>query len=214
MGGSIGRTVDLSAAARADEFARAHAAMLKDGRLQFKLTEFTTPDPPRWLDWLAKALEGAAPVLNIVFWSGVAVGVLLVCFFIVREVLAARRDPDNSNRLRLGDEGWRPDLKKARVLLADADRLAAEGRFAEAAHLLLLKGVDDVGERRPGELKPALTSREIAALPQLPAQARSAFGTIAAVVERSLFGGRDVDQAAWTDCRQSYEALVFAETWR
>ena len=32
-----------------------------------------------------------------------------------------------------------------RVLLADADALAAEGRFAEAAHLLLLRGVQCVG---------------------------------------------------------------------
>jgi len=40
--------------------------------------------------------------------------------------------------------------------LGDADALAAEGRFAEAAHLLLVRGVNrDFAAKRPGVLRPA-----------------------------------------------------------
>ena len=38
----------------------------------------------------------------------------------------------------------------ARARLArEADALAAEGRFAEAIHHLLLRSVEDIGRRRP-----------------------------------------------------------------
>lgn len=212
MGGGASRSAE--AAAPGGSLAEAHAALLRDSRLQFELNLLKPPKPPPWLEALGKFLEAAWPVLNVLFWIGVALVVALIVWFIVREVIQSRiglKKPKTENR---PDTAWRIDAQKARILLADADQLAEEGRFAEAAHLLLLKGVEDVHDRRPREIKPALTSREIAALPQLPEQARQAFGAIAAVVERSLFGGRDVDAGAWSDCRRSYEALVLAEAWR
>ena len=45
----------------------------------------------------------------------------------------------------------------ARARLADADALAAAGRFAEAVHLLLYRSVDDISDRRPGLVRPAMT---------------------------------------------------------
>jgi hypothetical protein len=72
-----------------------------------------------------------------------------------------------------GGESWRPDAAVARVLLADADALAAKGRYAEAAHLLLRRSVQDIEGSRPRLVRPALTSRDIAAHPGLPDAARS-----------------------------------------
>jgi len=187
--------------------------MLRDHGLQFVLRDYRTPAPPRWLDWLGDFLNAAMPGLNFFFWVGVAALVALIVFFLGRELLGLRmrrRKPERTEP----QSAWRFDEVKARILLAEADRLAAEGQYAQAAHLLLLKGVEDVQERRPRDIRPALTSREIAGLPQLPAQARSAFSVIAEVVERSLFGGREVDEGGWTECRRSYEALVVAEAWR
>lgn len=187
--------------------------MLRDKRLQFELSDYHPPKPPGWLKPLGEFLDAIMPALNLLFWAGAAVLAGLIIWFIVREV-AQSRVGQKKPKMAPAESAWRIDAQKARILLADADQLAAEGRFAEAAHLLLLKGVEDVQDRRPREVKPALTSREIAALPQLPEAARVAFRAIAEVVERSLFGGRDVDEAAWSDCRQSYEALIIAAVWR
>lgn len=212
MGGGVSRSAEPGAAGESLE--RAHAALLRDRKLQFEVQDFRPPEIPRWLEWLGEVLRASMPVLNVLFWIVVGLVAALIVWFIVREIIQSRLGRKKPKREAPAAPPWRMDEARARILLADADRLAAEGRFAEAAHLLLLKGVEDVQDRRPREIKPALTSREIAALPQLPERARAAFGAIAAVVERSLFGGRPVDQAAWSDCRRSYEALVVAEAWR
>jgi len=97
------------------------------------------------------------------------------------------------------------------ALLEDADRLAAQGLFAEATHLLLKRSVNHIAEARPDWLGPSITSREIAALPMLPERARSAFGAIATRVERSLFALRDLDRDDWTAARAAYADFALAE---
>ncbi|HEX5775966.1 MAG TPA: DUF4129 domain-containing protein [Caulobacteraceae bacterium] len=212
MGVGVSRSAEPAAAR--ESLAEAHAALLRDRALQFELKDIKVPEPPRWLDAVGEFLRASMPVLNVLFWIVVALVVALIAWFLLRELIDARLGRKKPKKDKPAPAGWRMDEHKARILLADADRLAAEGRYAEAAHMLLLKGVEDVHDRRPREVRPALTSREIAALPQLPQRARTAFGTIAAVVERSLFGGRPVDVSAWTECRRSYEDLIVAESWR
>ncbi|HYN46868.1 MAG TPA: DUF4129 domain-containing protein, partial [Allosphingosinicella sp.] len=63
-------------------------------------------------------------------------------------------------------------------------------------------------------VRPALTSRDIAALPALPERPRSAFARIAMLVERSLFAARPLAADDWRDCRSAYEEFAFAEGWR
>ena len=101
----------------------------------------------------------------------------------------------------------------ARALLAEADALAAEGRFAEAVHLLLYRSVEDISARRPGLVRPAMTSRELAAAADLPTVARHAFSRIARAVEISLFGGRSIDAGAWEQCRSAYAELTVPKNW-
>ena len=59
----------------------------------------------------------------------------------------------------------------------------------------------------------SLTAREIGSLGYLPGRARSALGPIIAIVERSFFGGRDVDESGWQTARASYEDFAFGEGW-
>jgi hypothetical protein len=99
---------------------------------------------------------------------------------------------------------WIPDRDAAVALLEDADRLAADGRFGEAAHLLLQRSVHHIAEARPDWLQPASTAREIAVLPMLPERARQAFGAISTRVERSLFALRELDAADWQAARAAY----------
>ncbi|MEO8113408.1 MAG: DUF4129 domain-containing protein, partial [Phenylobacterium sp.] len=106
------------------------------------------------------------------------------------------------------------DGQGARSLLEEADRLAAEGAFDAAAHTLLFRSLEDIAGRRPGLLRPALTSRDIAQIDAMPPSARQAFAAIAQAVEHSFFGGRTLAAGDFARCRAAYESFAFAEGWR
>ena len=80
-------------------------------------------------------------------------------------------------------------------------------------HLLLYRSVDDISDRRPGLVRPAMTSRELAGAHDLPTVARHAFSRIARAVEISLFGGRAIDEGAWKECRSAYAELTVPQNW-
>jgi hypothetical protein len=112
------------------------------------------------------------------------------------------------------EEDWAPEEAGARSWLEEADALAREGRFAEAIHHLLFRSVEDIANRRPALVRPALTSRELAASQGIPARARELFAAIARLVERSLFGGRPVDEGDWLQAREAYSDFALAAAWR
>lgn len=209
------------AGAGAKALAAAHARLIADPSLQFSFTPVPKPPNivlPAWLKLIVQWIGAAAKFLGhyaiYVFWAGVVVAGLAVVFLIVRELMGTRFPKFGRRRKpRAPPADWAPEAFKARALLADADRLAAAGRFDEAAHLILLRGVDEIEDRRPRLVKPALTARDIAALGEVPAAARGAFAAIAGVVERSLFGGQRLDQAAYAECRAAYEAFAFPRAW-
>lgn len=172
------------------------------------------PRIPEWLVWLGRMLKQAAPYMKYVFWVALAILALLILYAIAREILRLRRPTPRPEGPRLtADPPWRPDAAQARDLLAAADQLAGEGRFLEAAHLLLLRSVEDIQKHRPMALRVSLTAREIAVLPALPQAARPAFAKIARIVERGLFGGRAVDGDDFAACRSAYEAFALPEGW-
>jgi hypothetical protein len=187
----------------------AHRALLQHSDLQFQLTPPPVFKPPFWLKFIEPLFKALAPVLPYVFWACLILGAATILIFVAREMLSRRRDPVRW-RANLGAESgdWRPAPEQARMLLADADRLAEQGRFEEAAHLILLRSIEDIQDRRPRLVRPALTSRDIGRLPGLPEAARETFVGIAEAVERSLFGGRSLDREAFVRCRQAYEAFV------
>jgi hypothetical protein len=193
----------------ARDISGAHRELLQDRSLQFEFVQFKPTPPPKWLEEVVAALASLGPFFAVLFWVVVAAVVLGLLYLIARSVVKARYGGTPGPGPNLGpDAEWRPTAEQARVLLADADALAAEGRFAEAAHLLLLRGVQDIRDLRPGLVRPALTSRDIAGLEALPAQAREAFAAIARVVERSFFGGRDLVADDWSQCRGAYERFA------
>lgn len=220
----VGSTV--AAAAADPDLSAAHRQLLADRSIQFDLPTFRPPPPPQTPEWLRALFDAIAhaiqntlsfvsPVLPYIFYGGLALVVALLLFFLIRGLMGARwsfgRKPKPVASTTPAD--WRPDETAAKILLEDADRLAAEGRFAEAAHLLLHRSLNDVRAFRPRALRPAVTSRELAVSEALPGPARQAFSHIAEVVERSYFGDRAVDQSAYADCRRSYEAFAFPTVW-
>ena len=196
-----------------EAFAAAHRELLADRSIQFELPMFEPPQPPAWLRWLAEWLSADHPVLRILLWGVVALVVLAILYVIVRRLMGA----DWPRRRRGGEEDepeWRPEAAPARALLGEADALAAQGKFAEAAHLLLFRSLADLDNRRPGLLRPALTSRDIAGLDAIPSRPRGAFERIAMAVERSLFARRELGAEDWQGCRAAYEEFAFADGWR
>ncbi len=195
--------------------ATAHARMLADETLQFDRVGFDPPDPPGWLKWIGDLLAAMVPALGWVFWIGLAVIVAGLLYLIGREILGLRVPRPKPEIVNTEVEpDWRPDERAARDLLSEADALASRGLYAEAAHLLLLRSVQDIEKRRPRALRVSLTTREIAALKGLPEAARPAFARIGRVVERSLFGGAAVDAADYAACRDAYEAFALPQWWR
>jgi hypothetical protein len=212
MSGSMGggAVADADPAA-GDALARAHAGLLRQSDLQFDFAAFKPPLPPDWLKPLIELLQALAPVFKWVFWIGLALGVGAILLFVGRELLATRFPSLRRKPKVLIEPEWRPAVACARTLLEDADRLAAAGRFGEAVRLILFRSIEDIDARWPGQVRPALTSRDIAALEILPGAARGAFSGIAQVVEHSLFGGEPVDSAQFAACRGAYEAFALPE---
>jgi hypothetical protein len=187
-------------------------AVRADAAIQYApLPPIAPPQPPPWLkligEWLRAIFEPLGrflglswPVLQAIL---VVLALLIAGFVLWRLVIEPllglrRRAPDAA------EPGWTPDRAAAVALLEDADRLAAEGRYGEAVHLLLRRSVHHIAAARPDWLLPASTAREIASLPMLPEPARQAFSIIAVRVERSVFALRDLDPGDWQAARQAY----------
>lgn len=203
------------AAAEDDVLIRAHERVVRDGAFQFDREGFTPPEVPAWLGWIGDAIGALEPLLKVLFWIGLALLVALLLYAIGREILRLRAPRAKADKpVAETQSEWRPDAQAARDLLTEADALAAQGRYAEAAHLLLLRSVQDIERRQPKAVRVSLTTREIASLQALPDTARPAFTRIGRVVERSLFGGASVQADDFADCRRAYEAFALPEGWR
>jgi hypothetical protein len=175
---------------------------------------------PGWQRWLSDVLgaffEAIGPVFRVLFYVLVAGIALAIIWFVLNRVFDlkfARKGRARQEIVESRVEDIRPDARRARTLLEEADALAREGQFAQAVHLLLFRSIEDIQERREGGLPRSLTAREIGALGALPQRARSALAPIIGVVEHSFFGGRDVDRSGWETARASYEEFAFGESW-
>jgi hypothetical protein len=194
---------------RAEALRAAHERLLNTRGFQFDFPpQPKPPEPAPWLEDLLELLASLGPAFQWLFWIALAVAAAGLLWFIFREAIAARWPGRGARKPKPASVEWRPTETQARLLLADADALAAEGRFAEAARLLLHRSVEDIRERRPRLVRPALTSRDIAAHPDLPGAARQAFAAIARVVERGVFAARPVGAADWTEARTAYQTFA------
>lgn len=200
----------------------AHAAYLADPELQLERPEqdLEVPDPPDpppdWLRAFGEFLDSLAPLFRVIFWIAVALVVAGLLYFIFGEAVRLRFGGPRKPKDTLPDDvltDLRPDADAARSLLDEADALARAGRFAEAVHLLLFRSIEDIQTRLDGGVPTSLTAREIAGLGKLPDRAKRALKPIIQVVERSFFGGRDVDVNGWQEARRSYEDFAFGEGW-
>lgn len=200
------RPGDALAQARDDTALRAaRDRVLDDSRYQ------TEPPAPRELPdiepfsfppWLAEVL----------FWGILAGVAALVLFFIATLVLDLLKNPTalKRNRERARPGALRVETPPAERRTADpgtlaaADRLAAEGRFGEAIHLLLLVALERLRRELGPRVAPALTGREVLGLPALPDAAAEPLTRMVQVSEINHFGGRAAAEPDYLRCRADF----------
>ncbi|MCB2061165.1 MAG: hypothetical protein R3E09_09535 [Novosphingobium sp.] len=215
----------IAGATAARDAASDWQALRDSGDIQFSpLPPMKPPETPGWLKLLGEWLEALGKWLRGLFepvgqvlgvsWSAfekvlIALAILLVLFILWR--LAQPLLDRLRNRQPPEEAEWAPDREAAVALLEDADRLAAEGRFGEAVHLLLKRSVSHIAEARPDWLLPASTAREISEFSMLSDAARHAFRVIAVRVERSLFALRDLEVDDWQAARAAYSDFALQD---
>ena len=195
-------------------FEERHEALTKRTDLQFEFTPLPKIEV-RQRSSSNVVFDALQPFLEAVFWAALVLGGLALIAFVFREVWAGRQDKtDKPKTANLQTSDFRPEAGKARALLAEADRLAGEGRFDEAVRTLLHRSIEDIEERVPNSIRKAQTSREIARMPQLPEPVRGAFAPITRAVEESWFGGRPIDAVRYQACRKAYADFALPEAWK
>ena len=121
--------------------------------------------------------------------------------------------------LRAGRSGtWAEDATAAlqtgprppEVALEAADELAAQGRFVEAMHVLLLQALADIRRRLHEEFADSMTSREILRSRQVSDTLRRPLRDVISRVEWTYFGGHPAVRNDYLACRTSFSALVEA----
>ncbi len=128
----------------------------------------------------------------------ITIGVVLLVLLVV----GMQRGDGTAEARRLASSASQAPLDLGAPLpLADldADALAAEGRFADAIHVLLLRALRDVARAR-GDFARGTTSREVVARVDESA-AQTALAELVATAERHEFGGRDLGRPDFERCR-------------
>jgi hypothetical protein len=166
-------------------------------RLDLQTDLLREPEPLSW------QIHLPPEVLWLVVIVGIAV--LLYAFRDMIPVLRARRD-----------EAWaaeeagsaEPRSLAPAVALGAADTLAAQGRFAEAMHVLLLHALAVIRRRLDEPFADSMTSREILRSRQLPDGVRAPLREVVGRVEWSYFGEHPAARDDYAACRASFATLA------
>lgn len=189
-----------------------------DEDIQF--SEIVLPErqpTPSWfeefMEWLGSimqpvgnAMVSSWPVLKWALIIGVGLLILFLLYRVLSPLLLDKKPGQDES-----DDQWSPEESEALALLEEADRLAREGRFDEATHLLLKRSVGQIAAARPHLVEPSSTARELSADPRLPEAARTAFAVIADRVERSLFALVRLDRDDWNAAREAYAEFALQQ---
>lgn len=141
----------------------------------------------------------------VIFWVVAGVFILVLVVALVRAFLGRDRTPKEKKAAAPAARGAASAVPA--IAFDDADRLAQEGRYAEAIHVLLLRTLASLAERGTG-LADSWTSREVVRDAPLAAEARGMLSGIVDAVEVSRFGFVVPDAAAYAECRARFERLA------
>jgi hypothetical protein len=195
---AVAVVVPLAAQTPAD-IARATRDLATSLDLQTELPVLK-PDDLEWPGYLS------IDTARILLWIAVLAGAAVLAYYIHDVLptfgLAGRpRWDDPAGGAGISGHGVSHAARLA------ADELAAQGRFVEAMHVLLLQGLDEMRMRLDLRFADSLTSREIVTRSNAPVDAKAALRDIIVWVERAYFGDHSADQNDYDACRRSFLAL-------
>jgi len=165
---------------------------------EYRWTEPSGPWPwlvqwwPRLLEWLDR-LHVASPVRYYVLFGLLT---LLLVAILGHVVWVVRRSLRPAKPVRASGPGPGP-VRDAAWHRAEALRLSAAGRFAEALAHRFVSVVLDLDARRVVQFHPSKTPAEYAAEARLDEGGRSDLADLVASLYRHLFGGTPCDLEEW-----------------
>ena len=215
-----------STAATSAELRGRARAELADGRYQ---RELPTADSPRQRrsgtpSRLPKVPGGGGPALEpeadavfpplagfevlarIVLWALLAAALLLVLLWVVENRQERRRAVAETPPPQPTTEKT-PD----RATPGDPAGLAAEGRYGEAVHALLMAAIALLSRRFRLPLPPTRTSRELLCALPLQGAAREAVAGLVGTVERSWFGAAAIGPEEYAASVERFRAVEARE---
>lgn len=151
----------------------------------------------------------ANPAIELLLWLLLGVGALLLGVHLFEAISRMRwpfagavtDEPSQSAKLTGSSES--PVARP----LSGIGRLAAEGAFGDAVHMLL-HCFGELRRRFPHARDPALTSREVLSRASLAPKAHSGLATIVSVVEAGHFGGETIDRTMYQNCLDGYRDIA------
>jgi hypothetical protein len=166
------------------------------------------PEPQETPDWLEKLIKFLQPFFKILGWLllgllGVFIGYGV--FQLVKSYIdRPRADAEGDDAPEMIDI----DKAAAQSWMDDAEALAGRGQYGDAVHHLLLNAIDFLKKRAGKPIPRAWTAREIQAQLPITVLARVLLQLLVQTVERAHFAGRDVSEADFIRCRDSYQQLL------
>jgi len=142
-----------------------------------------------------------------VLWLVIAVG-LAVLLYAFRDLIPILRSQQSGDweMDEIGEGGGKARTPAA--ALGAADQLAAEQRFVEAMHVLLLQSLSAIRDRLDEPFADSLTSREILRSTRLPEPGRAPLRDIVNRVEWTYFGHHPAVLSDYVACRASFNTLA------
>jgi hypothetical protein len=138
---------------------------------------------------------------------GIAILVMLYAFRDLIPILRSSQGNDWMSEEAFGGGG---KVGSPAAALGAADELAAQGRFMEAMHVLLLQGLAAIRAGLDEEFADSLTSREILRRARLPDPGRASLRDIVNRVELTYFGQYPAALPDYEACRASFNTLTQA----
>jgi len=195
-----------SGVAERESARRLAGEVLSEGDYQTTLPEIEPIDADwSWFAWLLP-LTSVASILMPVLLVGV---LLLLLFWLLRDFLVGTGNAGGRGNRR--GEAAQTDGTARQRELADPRRLAAEGQYDRAVHVLLLLAIRRVSERSGVDPARSWTSRELARRLLMPDRARDGLRSLVRAVERSHFGGAVVAAEDYDRCLDLYRTATGEE---
>jgi hypothetical protein len=158
-----------------------------------------TPWDLSWLPYIILAVIGVALAFVLLRYVGHR-------FASRNSAVAKAESPTAASRVLAA-----PEPERDRTF-DEVDALAESGAFTEAVHRLLLLVQERLRSRIEHGLQVSLTSREILRRAKLSPDGATAFATLVAAVEISLFGMRAANAATYALCRENSRRVLAAAT--